>query len=594
MDGQPDVPGSIGGRVGSRLAGVVADATIATRQRLGPHQAGLAQKVLADFTNHVSDELRSVMGPIWRAAAEDTETPEELRPLFRALGTQRGQAWAWIAGTATGAAMGGGLMNLLTNALNPVVLPLIAAAPHGILSPSDAAAVWRAGLSRKFNALHDSRSGGIDDDRFTALVELGRPLPTVDELRAMLNRGDIAEGAAVDVLRRYGYAQAHHADLLGLRRTDHSAPEIAAMWNRGIVDTGTANSLAARVGVNTTQMRRLLELGGEPPAPAELLLAWRRGIVTEAQVDRALRQGPLRFEWIPVIKSLQWQPLTVTEAADAVNQGHMDEQAARKVARENGVRDADFDVIVANAGIPPGPQEALDWVNRGLLTEQGFRSIFLESRIKNKYIDLYLKSRHETMPPETVRLMYSRGAMAADDALRRLQQRGYSREDAAIILDGASAEKTQADRNLTVAQIRDLYAERLISRDDALAMLGAAGYESGEAEFVIELAELARLRRFATAATNRIKSGYIAGHLSELDTQSRLDALGMPPDFKDDVLALWDIERSTVTRGLTTAQIVAAVKRGFLDPDDGMARLTGQGYSPDDALILLRLGGAVE
>src|SRR5687767_2465640 len=94
----PEVPqgSTVGGTLGGKSARLVADAVAYTKTRLGPHQNALAQKVLADFTNHVSDEVRGVMGPLWVQWANDPDTPAELKPLFHALGTQRGQAWAWI------------------------------------------------------------------------------------------------------------------------------------------------------------------------------------------------------------------------------------------------------------------------------------------------------------------------------------------------------------------------------------------------------------------------------------------------------------------------------------------------------------------
>lgn len=591
MNGGPGA--QLGTSVGRRLAGIVSDATVATRGRLADHTTRVGMKVFTDATNHVSDEIRGAMGPMWRQLALDPDTPTELATLFRKLGTERGQAWAWIAGTATGAAMGGGLINLLTNYLNPVVLPMIAAHPHGILDPGTAATVQRGRWQQGFSPRADAASNGIDGDRFNTLVEMGRPLPTLDELRVMLNRGATTGADAAEALTRLGYAGKWIGDLIDLRRVDHSAADVAAMWNRGIIGTAESNALGSRVGMNATQMGQLRDLGGEPPATDELLLAWRRGIITEAQVDRAIRQGPIRFEWIPVIKALQWQPLPVTEVADAVNQGHMSLAEATKVARENGVRPEDFRTVVDNAGIPPGPQEALDWVNRGILSEEGFRTAFLESRVKNKYIDLYLKSRHEVMPPETTRLMYARGALDHTQALTRLQQRGYSAEDAAIILDGASAEKTKASRDLTVATVRDLYTERLISSDSAAGMLGALGYSVDEAAWILELADLARTRRFVTAVVNRVKSGYIAGLMTESEANSALDRLGLPAEFKDDALTLWDVERSTITKGLTSAQIVSAVKKGFLTVDQGRSRLIGQGYDAADAMIVLGIGGAL-
>jgi hypothetical protein len=594
MSVQNDPAASLGSGVAGRVARHIADAMVATRVKMGPHQSAVAQDVLRQFTNHVSDEIRGALGPLWVQIADNPDTPDELRPLFSALGREQGQAWAMIGGFATSAALGGGLLDLLNNYLNPVIHPLIRLSPNGILSPDQNAAIGARRLETSWSPKRDSASGGIDADVYESLVKLHRALPTITDIWQLMNRGELSKEDARKMLRHYGHYDEHIDRILGLKETELTAAEVAAMWNRGIFDTPEAHRLARRVGTSVEQMDRMLELGGEPPAPQELLLAWRRGIITEAQVDRALRQSPLRFEWIPIIKSLQWQPLPLAEAADAVNQGHLTREAAGEVARDHGVRDEDFQVIVDNAGIPPGPQTVLDWANRGLITEAEGLQMLYESRIKNRWVPTYFKSRHEVMPPETVRLMYSRGALTRDDAIRRLQARGYSPEDAAIVINGAVAEKTEKERDLTVAQIRDLFTDRLISEQDALSMLDGAGYAPEEAQFILDLGLLARMRRYINAVITRIRTGYVTGNLTEQDAQTRLDQLGIPADSKDEMLSLWGLERDSVTRTLTTAQITAAVKKGFMSSEDAFRRLVGSGYSDADATIILQLAGAIQ
>ncbi|HEU5218860.1 MAG TPA: hypothetical protein VFU23_09385, partial [Gemmatimonadales bacterium] len=317
------------------------------------------------------------------------------------------------------------------------------------------------------------------------------------------------------------------------------------------------------------------------------------GVITESDVDRAILQGPLRREWIPVAKQLRWQPFSVEEAANAVNQGHMSLAAAQQVARENGIKPELFQIIVDNAGIPPGPQEALDWVNRGIITTAEFRTIFLESRIKNKYIDLYLESRHRELTLAEVRLLYRQGAMTKAQAVDRLIRLGFSADNAAIVINGASSEKTAKARDLTRDQVIELYRDRLITRAGATAMLSAMGWDDQETAWIIDLADLARLQAFANAALSKTRSQYVARKINSNEASAAMDALNVAPDARNDYLALWDIERGVVTKELTTAEIIAAAKKAIITTDDARTRLLGQGYSPDDAEIKLALAGLV-
>lgn len=590
-DGAPR--GTIGGNVAGKVAAHLTDAVLNAKARSAGVQTSIAQRVLADFTNHVSDEVRSVMGPLFRAAAEDPGTPESVRPLLHALGTQRGQAWAWIGGTATGAALGAGLLDMLNNALAPLTTRAIAHEPNMPVTVQDAVRAEALGVNFANGNAREAAFNGIEGARFQVLAELARAIPTPGDIAELVNRGTVNLADALALLKRQGYSTEDSQRLLSLRQTELSAETVAAAWARSELTAEQTDELGARVGSDPSQMKVYRALAGMPPSPEELLFALRRGIITESDVDRGIIQGPIRNEWIPVIKALQWIPMPAEEAAISVNQGHMSYEDGERKAREYGVPPEDFKVIVENAGIPPGPQEALDWVNRGLITEDQFREMFLESRIKNKYIDLYLQSRHETMPPETIRLMYTRGALTVEDALRRLQARGYSAEDAAIILDGASAEKTQASRDLTVSNVRQLYAQRVISAEDATLMLTSMGYDDQEASWELILADLGRTQRLVNAAVSKVKSAYVGRRIDEIDAGTFLDQLGLPAEFKDDSLYLWDIERTTATKVLTTAQVVAAIKKSALTVEEGMARIVGQGYAEEDAVILLQTAGVI-
>lgn len=591
----PDTPpsASIGGRVGARIANLVVDSTVNTKQRLAGHTVGVANQVFTDVTNHVSDEIRGAMGHIWQRLADDPDTPEAFKPLVTSLARERGQAWAWIGGTATGAALGAGLLGLLTNEFAPVINRWIAANPHGLLTPADAAAAQARGIRGAVDTEFDMAAQGLDGNRQEVLMALSETTLAPESIVELLRRGVIDIGLAKGLLLRGGFNPVNADRILKLRETLLSPPDAAAAWARSELTAAETDAIGARSGVSAGDMKILRALAGQPPSPEELLFAWRRGIIDESEVDRGLIQGPIRNEWLPVIKNLQWLPLPVGEAANAVNQGHMTRDQADQVAKENGYKPEDFGVIIDNAGIPPGPQEALDWVNAGYITEDEFRAIFLESRIKNKYIDLYLKARRYILPPDTIRLLFSRGAFTQEEAIARLLQRGLSTEDAAAYIAGASAEKTAKSRDLTVAQVLELRAEGLITNDDALAMLQAAGYDEQESLWVTELADLRRVQRFVTAAINRTKASYIAGRLSETDAGAVIDRLGLPADYKANAFALWDLERTTVTKGLTVAQVTAAVKNDLLTPEEGIARLTGQGYETDDAVIILKLGKAI-
>ena len=578
-----------GAGVGGKLAKLVADATVATRQKLTPHTVKVASQVFTDVTNHVSDEVRSVMGPIFRAIAEHPDTPDYIKPLAQQLATGRGQAWAWIGGTAAGAAMGGGLLNLLTNEMNPAVLPLIAANPHNILDPSTAAGAFQRGHISEDFSRGDAAKGGMNGDRWKALRDLQTSYPAPAEVVEMLNRELISADVARELLHHNGFNEREANLVLGLRHYLPTLADLSAMINRDIIGDDTGELLARRNGATKEDWERWKELGGEPLGVMELSEAYRRGFIDKARFNRGVVQGPIRKEWFDVLEKLQFRRMSVVDAADAVNQGHMSEAEGKSVAHDSGLEPKDFETLLKTAGMPPGLEFAIDALNRGEITEAQFRTMFLESRIKNIYLPLMLKMRTRLIPQETARLLYRNGVYTEAQTLKTLMAHGFTLDDAKSLM---ALERTRTDdttRELTRSQIVDMYEERMITADDCVSMLRDLGYTEDDSRAMVELANLSRIKKFINSAISKVKSAYVSNRIDEITASAALDQLGIPVEQRDDLYPLWDIKKSTITKELTAAQIRQAVKKNLITQDDALSRLIGQGYDPDDADIYLQL-----
>lgn len=584
---------NLGGKLGGRVADIVSRVMVDHAQRARPERVKLGMAMQDEFFRLTGNEVASTIGPFFRAVSDHPDAPDWLKRTGAFIANGKGQ-WATLAaGAATGSLMGSGLLNVFTNWMQPAIGELIREKPNLPLSPADAAAAEVRGLTWGPDLWTDAGQAGVNEDRFRVLMQLQSQTLQLTEILELLNRGHIDTSEAIALFRRAGWTAAHYSSLLQLRRTLLTVQDAAAMWNRDILDDAAGRAIAAQNGYLPEDFDKFAALGGEPPDTTSLILAWQRGVINESDVDRALIQGPLRREWIPVIKNLRYGPLAPQELADAVNQGHMDMEVARGVATQSGVRPEDFDVIVANAGIPPGPQEALDWVRRGLITADDFRTAFLESRIKNKYIDLYLASLPILLTRTEITSLYSKGAMTQAQAAERLLLLGYSTDNASIILTGASHEKTTVQRDLTKSELLELYTDQAITADELTTALASEGYSADEAAEYIQLADLRRSRKFWNAAVSRIKAAYVTRRLDVNEASSALDSLNIAPDARDGYIALWDIERGVVTKELTTAEIVRAAKAGIFDVNTATTRIVGQGYSQEDAVVLLKLGKAI-
>ncbi len=581
--------------LGAKLAGKVSEqvvrATVSARERLGGQTVRVGMALQEEFFRLVGGELNRTVGPLWAKLGDEPEMPQWVRDTGAFVGAGKGQWASMLGGVATGAAMGSGLMKLIENEMTPGIAAIMSKTPFIRLSPDQTAQAEVRGLISAIDPALEVAGQGLNAERWGVLQQLHTGVLGPSEIVELTRRGHFGVDDAKRFMHRAGFDGHHAGELLKLRETLLSLPEASQMWNRSIVSTDELHTIAMRNGYSVTDADRYAELGGEPPAPELLYGAFRRGIIDTDRLRRGITQGPIRNEWFDVLEQMQFRSMTPDQAAGAVTQGHLDVARGRAIAQEYGLNPADFEVLIETAGRPPGVDFATEALNRGFIGESEFDVMFLESALKNRYLPLLKAMRVRLMPQETARSMLAKGVMTVERCTTILKSHGYNDEDVATFIEASTAEKQAPTRDLSLSAVRELYAEQEISPEDATAMLTGLGFSEQEAQWELDLADLARVRSFRNAVITRIRAGYVKGLLDEGEAGTTLDTLAVPPARRDTLLQLWDIERETVTRDLTPAQLVSAAKKALMPATVALQRLVGQGYAQSDAVTLLKISG---
>lgn len=578
--------------LGGKIADIVSRAHVDTKRRMMPEMVDLAMQMQEAFFALTGSEHRATSGGFWRQLLATDKLSGAARDTVAFLADGHGQWQTLLAGTATGAAMGGGILDIVTNELAPAVQAALALNPHKLLAPADLAAAYARGILDPGSAIHEAAKGGLNEGNFRTLVDLNIAVPSPFEMGILLNRGLVDSPTAHNDLRRGGMETKYIDLMLQLREQLLTPQELATLVTFGVLTEEKAAVMAERSGTSAADFHLLVMGNGQPPSNEELLFAYRRGIIDKARLLRGITQGPVRNEWFDVIESLGQVPMSTADAIQAAIQGHLTKAEAQHITAQNGLLPVHFEPLFQTAGSPPGPQQMMVWWRRGLISEAGVRQALTESRLKPKYVDLILATKAVLPPMTVIRSAFARGAISHARALQLLAEHGYTPEDAAMILAEAHAEKTATVRQLTVAQVMELRTERIIDEQTAHGMLTTLGYSDHDAAWVMELADLARHRKLMDASIARVRAAYVGRHIDEAQVHGALDALLVPVDQKDDLLMHWDIERSTVTKTLTLAQAEAAFKKGLMGADEFQQRVQAMGYAPADVTILVGLATA--
>lgn len=360
---------------------------------------------------------------------------------------------------------------------------------------------------------------------------------------------------------------------------------------RGVLPGADWEGEAKLSGIDKERFAAMVELAGNPPGPQELLFAWRQGWIDKARLEHGIRQGRTKNEWIDFYEQQRHLPISVAEAVAAAVQNHLSADEAALIADAQGIDRDGFEILYANAGRPPGIMEMIQLWRRGIVDQAAVEQAIRESDVKDKYVGDLLRLADYLPPPRTITTLLSHGAISSAVANDLFKKAGLSPELAQAYVASAVHTKATSAKSLTVSQVTSLYADRILDRATALGDLHKIGFESTEANLILDLADARARDKVRTQAVSRVRSLFVSRKIDRATAESDLAKIGLDNSQAGDLLPLWEVEQSTPSKQLTEAQLVAAYKAGIIDPPTLTDRLRGLGYDEADAGILAALAG---
>lgn len=372
-----------------------------------------------------------------------------------------------------------------------------------------------------------------------------------------------------------------------------SPQELAAAVLKGQVSQADAENDARKSGIDATNFQGLISIQGNPPGPMQLLDLLNRGVIGEDDTRKGLQESYLRNEWISVLMDLRRTLIPIAELVAAVVQDQLDAGDAAARAAQLGMNGDDFDVMVRTAGNPPGPTQLLTMFQRNIISKDELDQGLRESRLKNKWIPQFEELVRHRIPMRTITTLLTHGAIDAATARQMLIELGFTPEDADALIASASAVKSKTNHDLSVAQVRQLYEAQLLSFDEAVTHLMAAGYTQADASEILQLADALADKKIQNQAVTAIRTRFVGRKISVNEASQALDGIGIPAAQRDRMLAVWGFEREANVAHLTVAQWSKLQKTGAIDLQRWSDEMTALGYSGEDVQFLAIVEGLV-
>lgn len=589
----------LGTKLGPRIAQLLTQASTAAFAQRAPVEHDLRVNSTRTVVDWAGLEFGSMQFPLVEPILRTATLPEPVRQVLlnSTSGKNQWQAFAGIAFGASG--VGSALQTIMSNYLAPTVYTSVEADPLLLPDIGTVVQLFARGVITDADYRYGMRGQGIKNHWADAMVEAARIRPDLTTLISLMLRGVLSADQVTTELTLAGYHPETATWLLEMAKTPLSVPDAALALLRGNISAGRAEEAARIAGVSGEDFQTIVDNTGEPPAVEALLGLWRRGVLSDAKLEQGIRQSRVRDEWIEDIKRMGVQAPSAAEVLDAYLKGQISEETARSRWAQGGGDPSWFtDAYNAN-GAAPTPDQLVVMANRGVIPWEGtgpgvtsYAQGFLEGPWRNKWAKAFRDVSAYLPPPRTVTALLNSGAITVDQAADLLRKQGLPEVLVTAYTTDSHHTKTAKSRDLAVGTIETLYRDKAIAQLDAHDMLTGLGYDATDADFILAVVDLQRVQKYTEAVITTVHSRYTGYYIDRSTASAELDALQVASDQRDDLLTLWDMERSVRTKRLTEAQIVSAFKKGILTQDEAFQMLTDQGYPDREATILMILAGA--
>lgn len=310
---------------------------------------------------------------------------------------------------------------------------------------------------------------GYPDEAIDRLIKYRERLLTLSELQNALKYNLIDEEKFREELRKLGYPKEYIDLLVRLTRVskiekerDLTKSEILRLYSLKIIDRDEAKSLLMKLGYSEHEAELLLDIEDYKETSkikhltySQIRRLYFRGIIDKVEATNMLKELHYSDEAIKRILEL-WEyekqrttikiPLSIIKLAYLY--GVLDKDKVEEILKKMGYAD---NVIQIYLGV---------W-------------------------DREKERRTRTLTASQIVNFYKYKVISKDEALQLLEQKGYSRESAELMLEYANLKPSPRRIRLTRTDIINALKKKVIDEDTARYLLNLLGYSDEEIDILI-------------------------------------------------------------------------------------------------------------
>jgi hypothetical protein len=418
---------------------------------------------------------------------------------------------------------------------------------------------------------------------------------------------------------------------------------VISAWQRGIMDAVALDEELKVQGWSAARQRIMQDLAEYFPGVEETLDKWHRGIIAEADVDQLLKEHGMTPDEGTAQKEQSFKIDSPGTFALAFQYGELTVDDIQAVMKENRFSDAEKVATLATLFRPPNHteeharfiREALFgafgfdqtqfttvppyWLNgartagmseatatdiwkgtfdfldlqtwitlfqRGYATPIQIGDIMSSLHIPKELQSSVIDAARPLIPFRTIPAMIAAGIVSESDAIRRIEQHGFSSDDAVLLVQyatrgkkTAAASTAVAQHGLSLQQARSAYDDGIITVDQYTTLLQAHGLDPQAVTLEVKLAQTSQEAKARKQIGIDIVNEYQAGVINQQQAIQQLSTSGYTVAEQAAVQRKLKTANAAKAKTPSEPEIRAMATKDVITTDDYYQTLITIGYS---------------
>ena len=422
------------------------------------------------------------------------------------------------------------------------------------------------------------------------------------QCQTLLKRGAFSEADFYAEIGRIGWPS---VDRDSIRNLSYILPNSMLLVQGGLIqelDNETILENVSKGDIHPDYAKTYLDAVLTKPASQDIVAYQLRQDPSLSILEQELKKIGIHPKYTDVYKTLAYQIPPVADIITMAVREAFTPDIAAKFGQYQDFPD-DLETYGAMKGLSkewtqrywaahwalPSPQQGFEMLHRGVIDHAELNMLLRAQDVMPFWRDKLIQIAYRRLTRVDIRRMYKEGVLSESDVLESYLEHGYNAENAKRMTEFTIKQTLATLSKFTSGDIIKAFASRMISRGDAIGLLGDIGIRTEDANYIVSTAEYKRQWAFTDDQIAGIRNLYKKRVYDENQASDKLARLNLPAEQITVLMQQWHYEKiEELDATWTTAQTLKFLKRKLISPDRARQELNLNGYTDERINVLIR------